>query len=87
MTKTANFATKTDNVNKIIVDEISEMLNTDFNITVSITNLNEGDFIVAINNKGSSSEYDVLTVLDSYFEINNFLTGVIQAVRLCRREF
>lgn len=34
-------------------------------------------FLVEINNKGSSSEYDVLTILDSYFEINNFLTGVI----------
>lgn len=76
-----------DIANKIIVDRLSEMLNTDFNITVRITNLNEGDFIVAINNRGSSSEYDVLTALNSYFEINKFLTGVIQAVRLCRREF
>lgn len=73
--------------NKIIVDRLSEMLNTDFNITVNITNLNDGGFIVAINNRGSSSEYDILTVLDSYSEINNFLTGVIQAVRFCRREF
>lgn len=73
--------------NKIIVDRLSEMLNTDFNITVRITNLNEGDFMVAINNKGVSSEYDVLTIFDSYSEINNFLIGVIQGVRFCRREF
>ena len=81
-----------DIANKIIVDNLSEMLNTDFNITVDIVNLNKlnhdnDGFLVKINNKGSSSEYDVLTILDSYLEINNFLTGVFQGIRLCRRDF